>query len=429
MNVAPRVNAGVAPRVNPGVTPRINPGVAPRVNAGVNPRINNPRVNPPRVTTPTPRANAGIRPNAGVNPRETLRPILPGGDIRSNVNRGLRPNVPGVDGRVRGNVDGRARLDNFLNPRANARLGVGANIGQRHRPSWFNPNVYTRSRINANLGRTLSNVIGTRVVDGRFDARIRPDRLQHWGRYATGVHRYWHNHRHPYFHSHWWTGRHVYRPFGYFNYIGYRPWGYWWTTPGWVGLSRWYTDWGWNSPYYYDYGPGGNVVFRDNYVFVDGTNVGTTEEYAQSAAALAAVDPSQVPSQRAEDWLALGTFAVVEATDGQADAQDMLEPKRYVQLAVDKNGFVAGTYYKKDTDEVFAVSGRVDKDTQRLAFSFDTNRDIVFETGIFNLTQEQTPVLVYLGPNKSDTFVFVRLEKPEGAEDEGPAPAGAQQLP
>jgi hypothetical protein len=386
--------------------------------------------------------NAGVGANAGANPRTSLRPVLPGGDIRANVNQGNRANIPGVndgraranvdgraradvDGRTRTNIDGRARIDNFLNPRANARVNAGFNARQNFRPSWFNSNLYGNSRINANLGRTLAGVIGANVGanldNNRFDGRLGAGRANYWGRYGNGVNNYWRGgNRYPYFGNNWYAGRNVYRPFGYFNYAGNRPWGYWWGSPGWVGVNRWYGGWGWNSPYYYDYGPGGNVVYRDNYVYVDGTNVGTVQEYANSAAALATVDPSEVPSQRAEDWLALGTFAVVETTDGEADAQDMMEPTRFVQLAVDQNGFVAGTYYKKQHDEVYAVSGRVDKNTQRLAFSFDTNRDIVFETGIYNLTQDQTPVLVHLGENKTDTFVFVRLEKPEDNQAEQP---------
>jgi hypothetical protein len=55
----------------------------------------------------------------------------------------------------------------------------------------------------------------------------------------------------------------------------------------------------------------------------------------------------------------------------------------------------------------------VDKDTQRLAFSVDDNQDIVFETGLYNMTQDQTPILVHFSPEKSETFVLVRLQQPE----------------
>jgi hypothetical protein len=281
------------------------------------------------------------------------------------------------------------------------------------RPSWYDNRITANSRLNANLGGLIGGAIGVDAGRNYLDANV--GRANHWGRYHGPVNRWWGHNHYPYFGNRWWAGRYVYRPFGYFNYIGYRPWGYWWGNPGWGGVNRWYGGWGWNSPYYYDYGVGGNVVYRDNYVYVDGEQVGTADEYAQSAAALAAVDPAEVPSTAAEDWLGLGTFAVVETAD--PSDRDMMEPTRFVQLAVDKKGFVSGTFFNKKTDETYSLSGRVDKKTQRMAFSIDDNKDIVFETGVYNLTQDQTPVLVHLGPNKTETFVFVRLEKPDDSTD------------
>jgi len=353
--------------------------------------------------------DAGLRNRAGVR-------------TGADVDGRLRANVPGVragadvDGRVRANLDGRTRRDDFRDGRAN--LDTRGNLAARAalRPSWYNNRLYANSRLNANLGGLIGGAIGLATGNDYLSANV--DRRNYWAGYHRPVNRWWAHHHYPYFGNRWWAGRYVYRPFGYFNYVGYRPWGYWWGNPGWVGVSRWYGGWGWNSPYYYDYGLGGNVVYRDNYVYVDGQQVGTAEEYAQSAAALAAVDPDEVPSQATEDWLGLGTFAVVESAD--PSDRDMIEPSRFVQLAVDKNGFVSGTFFNKKTDETYSLSGRVDKKTQRMAFAIDDNKDIVFETGVYNLTQDQTPVLVHLGPNKTETFVFVRLEKPEEAERDRP---------
>ncbi|WP_425617207.1 hypothetical protein NA78x_000879 [Anatilimnocola sp. NA78] len=473
--VTPRVNAGVTPRVNAGVTPRVNAGVTPRVNAGVTPRVNagvTPRVNAGvdgntrttlRPVTPGVGANvnSGIRGNAGVGAGVNSG-VRNQGDIRANVNAALngrvnspirsniapgvnagtgaagRANLPGVgrvgvDGRVgtdgrigvdgRGRNDGRVgvdgrvngpnRVNNFLNgANVNARANLpGVNARTAIRPSWYNNNLGLNSRINANLGRTIGASLAGAATANYLNNN--PNRNRHWGGYGNGVRNYWGNNRSPYFNNRWWAGHYVYRPYSYFNYgWGGRPYGYWWGSPGWVGVNRWYGGWGgWNSPYYYDYGVGGNVVYRDNYVYVDGTNVGTAEEYAQSAAALATVDPEEVPAQTSEDWLGLGTFALVETDD--SGNKETIEPSRYVQLAVDKKGFVSGTLFNKKDDEVYSLSGRVDKDTQRISFLVDNDKDIVFETGLYNLTQDETPVLVHFGPKKSATFVFVRLEEPK----------------
>ena len=70
--------------------------------------------------------------------------------------------------------------------------------------------------------------------------------------------------------------------------------------------------------------------------------------------------------------------------------------------------------------ETFAVQGRVDKQTQRLAFTIGDNQDVVYETGVYNLTQAETPVLVHRGPDSRETQLLIRLEAPE-AEQTAPA--------
>ena len=439
VGLSPRINASVAPRVNSGINgvPRLNANVASRTNATVNSGIRGGAT--VRTNAPSP-AIRGLGANVGANGgiHSALRATTPsaglrvGGDIRANVNSaGIHANVasignnirasnPGVGTNVRANVqglDGRVGINNFLGGRTGAHVStnLGANLGVNSHLShstWLNANGGLRTGVNANLNRALT---GTNRINGANYFNLNANRCNHWVGYGRGVNNYWGRYGNPYFNNRFWAGRYLYRPFGYFNYWGYRPWGYWWGSPGWVGINNWYGGnggyGGWSSPYYYDYGVGGNVVYSSGNVIVDGQNVGSAADYAQSAAALAAIDPNDVPSQKTADWLGLGTFAIVAATDG--DKTDELAPTRYIQLAIDKNGFVSGTLYNKTTDKTFGLAGRVDKDTQRMAFSVDDSQDIVFETGLYNLTQDQTPVLVHFGPDKSETFVFVRLKQPE----------------
>jgi hypothetical protein len=482
-NVAPRANANVAPRVNVNpnaavranvpasvrakaganvgantrtalrpVTPNVGGDIRANVNAATGARVNSPIRSNAKVGANA-AVNSNIRanvPGAGANVRTNVpgvganvRANVPGvnSNIRANVpgtNANIRANVPGTNANIRANVpavDGRVRIDNQLNlngrtgaNRTGANVGANANARLGLRPSWLNTNtrVGARGGLNTNLNRALVGALG---VSGANYLNTNINRNNYWGRYGVGVNNYWNRGGYPYFNNRWWSGRYIYRPYGYFNYWGYRPWGYWWGSPGWVGINRWYGGYGgygnWNSPYYYDYGNGGNVVYSSGNVLVDGQNVGTAEEYAQSAAALAAIDPNDVPSKATEDWLGLGTFAIVEASDD--DRKDDVEPTRFVQLAIDKKGFVSGTLYNKKTDETFGLTGKVDKETQRMAFSVDNDKDIVFETGLYNLTQDQTPVLVHFGPSKSETFVFVRLKQPE--TDKGTERGSIDQLP
>ncbi|MFH1114342.1 MAG: nuclear transport factor 2 family protein [Pseudomonadota bacterium] len=103
-------------------------------------------------------------------------------------------------------------------------------------------------------------------------------------------------------------------------------------------------------------------------------------------------------------------FAVTreQATDSNA----------LLQLAVDKNGLIAGTYYNTATDIGRPVRGMVDKKTQRAAWTFSDGKDtdIIMETGLFNLTQDQTDALVHFGKDKTQKWRMVRLNEPKDTE-------------
>ena len=198
---------------------------------------------------------------------------------------------------------------------------------------------------------------------------------------------------------------------GYQPWHASRPWSYWYGTPRWQVFSGWY---GWNQPYYYDYGTGGNVVYQNNQVYVNQQPVGSPADYAQTAAVLAAVDPEMIGATAAEDWQALGTFMI-------ATSEEDKNPTRMIQLAVNKQGLISGSMYNRETDKAYTVQGRVDKETQRTAFTIGDDADIVLETGLYNLTQQEAPVLVHFGPTKTATYVFVRLPEPQ--QEDAPAPA------
>lgn len=358
---------------------------------------------------------------------------------------------PGAGDRM---ADRRAQLDRFLDRDGAVRGRDGrpggrsdaADLRERarriaERPEWTrnvrgNPREVRDNLARAIGGRDFARDGRRGDWDGRRDGDRRRwdgDRDWHrhdWGRYshshrwrhwADPVHHWWHHHHHGirWFTPRWWAANYVYRPWSYLNYygwgwggVGYRPWSYWWSTPTWVSVNTWfaptwgYTDYVWYEPVYYDYGPGGNVIYQSDGVYVNDVYVGTPDVYAASAAELATIDPAQIESQERGEWLALGTFALV--IDRQAT-----EPKHVVQLAVDRQGIVSGTMFNRETGESFAVTGRVDPETQRVAFRIDDQPDVVYETGIYNLTQDQTPVLVHEGTDSTETHLLVRLQQPD----------------
>ncbi len=165
--------------------------------------------------------------------------------------------------------------------------------------------------------------------------------------------------------------------------------------------------WSWNQPVIYDYGT--NVVYRDNYVYVDDQQVATTVEYYEQAEAIADSIPEDVNEEQIE-WMPLGVYAIAE--EGGID-NGML-----VQLAVSKEGIIAGTFYNDATDDGRPLEGMVDRETQRAAWRFadGKNSDIVMETSIYNLTQDETTALVHFGGDQTQNWLMVRL--PEQNEEE-----------
>ena len=303
------------------------------------------------------------------------------------------------------------------------------------RPSWQNRMRSDRDlgRIDRNLDvafrdsiRADGSVRGNRGVGGDLTAGNwldrHPDRANHWADWGDHVRNNWHDdhHHHSHFNNHFWALHNVFFPWGYgYYWHSPWPWSYWWGFPTWNSCVGWFPGWGWNTPYYYDYGVGGNVVYSGGGVCVNDQPVGTAAEYAQSAAALATVDPANINRQAGGEWLPLGTFALA------ADQNDT-SPRRVVQLAVDKQGIVSGTMYDEVTDKTFPIQGRVDKQTQRVAFTIGDNPDVVMETGLYNLTQEQTPVLIHKGKDDTDTNLLIRLKQPAQTQTPQPPAPGRE---
>ena len=59
------------------------------------------------------------------------------------------------------------------------------------------------------------------------------------------------------------------------------------------------------------------------------------------------------------------------------------------------------------------LQGQVDKETQRVAFRIGDSDDFVAETGLYDLTKDECPVLVHFGPDKTEQYLLVRLDNPE----------------
>ena len=161
--------------------------------------------------------------------------------------------------------------------------------------------------------------------------------------------------------------------------------------------------WANTPPQYYAYGSGGNVYYENNVVYVNDQSVGTPEQYAAQSKALVAAAPAQVDDT---EWLPLGTFAFTR--EGVDDSQAMIE------LAINKQGVLAGTFYNEATQVSRSLKGTLDKKTQLAAVGFadGKNPEVVMETGIQNLTQDEAPALLHQGKEQATPVLLVRLQAP-----------------
>jgi len=222
----------------------------------------------------------------------------------------------------------------------------------------------------------------------------------------------------------WWDNYYgaswpVYSPWRYARWQN-RPYYWWGYTPA-ARLTDWFV-FGWDRPRYWAYGPGANVYYRDNYVYYDGQRTLPVDDYYQQVYDLAHSVP-HIREAEAEtmDWAPLGVFAALR--QGESVSQ------RALQLAVNRDGVLTGTYMNRSNGHVHPLSGMVDERTQRAAWAFadGQHEEVVFETGIYNLTRDEASMMVHFGPSADDTEVWqlVRLEQPESAAQQATAPHAA----
>jgi len=256
--------------------------------------------------------------------------------------------------------------------------GDGVNIGGGDRN---NIGGGDRNNINVNIGNRENNINNIRNKWTNIDNDRRPFNRDWWdGRYHQGAGWRWHDRWDRY------------------------PRGWCWRPASWAAFGTWFAWAAWPQPYTYDYGS--TVVYRDNYVYVNDQQYASADQYYNQAVNIAESVPENVDAEMVE-WMPLGVFAIAE--------QSATDTGMMVQLAVSKEGIIAGTFYNDITGEDRPLQGMVDQKTQRAAWQFadGKNEDIVMETGIYNLTKDEATALVHFGEQETQTWLMVRLPEPE----------------
>ncbi len=206
---------------------------------------------------------------------------------------------------------------------------------------------------------------------------------------------WWRDHRHDHLWDFWGDRR--------FN----RPW-YWWSWATGPQLGSWFV-FGWPTPYYWDYGPGEYINCDNGVIYVNGRWFEPAPVFYDQTTHLLDQAPDVTAQDAAEqDWMPLGVFAVTP--DGRN------ESNLTVQLAVTKDGVIAGTAYDKKSGAAYNIEGTVDKRTQRAVWSYtnDQKQRTIMETSIYNLTQPEATGLVHYSPTDMKVIELVRLQEPGG---------------
>ena len=312
---------------------------------------------------------SGIQP--GTRPSGTTRPTQ--GQVQHFLNlpkpsEGTKPGLGTIEAATRGGAAALA-LERLAKPGESAHRpgadGTGLDrpaIGERPTTEQGRPGM------NAQVAQQIRNNYSRQnILDPRW-----------WSNHPHLANEYWHN---QVWHNH--------------------DWHYWWRPATWSIAAGWF-PWGWSSPVSYDFGD--NVYYDDDIVYMNGERVATADEYYQQATRLASIAKDDTADKT--EWLPLGVFALSRGDTGVSNT--------VLQLAVSKEGVISGTYYNSDTDIARPVKGTVDKETQRAAWTFADGKDtdIVMETGINNLTQDQTEALVHFGKDITQQWLMVRLQEP-----------------
>ena len=193
--------------------------------------------------------------------------------------------------------------------------------------------------------------------------------------------------------------RHNFRPGCFVNNAN------WWGCPQWGLLCNWF-PWGWTYPYYYD-DSGYYYLLSQEFGYDEPIAPQQPEEEAPQQPSVNVYQQNQQGSQTVQDeWMPLGVFAVGK-NDIVAAFSNM-----YIQLAVNKQGDISGTYYNASIDETQSIEGAVDQQTQQAIWKITDNQSTpLMIAGMYNLTQDVVPIQVQFQDGTVQSWLLVRMNK------------------
>jgi len=235
--------------------------------------------------------------------------------------------------------------------------------------------------------KTLADEIRKEIVSRRIERAVHVrDRIRELYNRENHPFMYWWHHmwtKHPVWS--WWRVTMPYR------------WANWGSVTSWCGYSGSYAQ-----PVQYEY--------SDQGVYANGQEVQVDDEYTKQARELAKAGADllqqTIDAQEADklEWLPLGVFSLCDSKDG--------DPTIFVQLAISREGIIAGSYSNTQTNENLSVQGGADRESTRLAFTIGSNDDVVVETGLHNVTEAESSVMIHYSGTRQN-WLLVRMPPPQ----------------
>jgi hypothetical protein len=99
------------------------------------------------------------------------------------------------------------------------------------------------------------------------------------------------------------------------------------------------------------------------------------------------------------------------------------------QLAINKQGIIRGNFQDSADGKTETVQGSANLQTQRVAFTVGDKSSTVVETGLYNLTKDEAPVLVHFGADRTEQWMLVRLKNPDATPNAAGADAAGAAAP
>lgn len=176
----------------------------------------------------------------------------------------------------------------------------------------------------------------------------------------------------------------------------------WYSGATWPRIVVW-LPWQWSRPIYYFYETDGDVYYSTTEDFSYLTPVDSKEIFIAQAVRIA---NARYPiSKQQSDWMPLGMFTFA-SENASADM-----PARYITLAISKDGAVSGAYFDPASNTTLEIQGGIDPVSQRIAWKFVGNDWPIMESGLYNLTKEESTLLIHTSSRTTETQLLIRLDR------------------